>query len=425
MKKNESIDVCVLGGGASGMMAALCAARAGAKVLLIEKNKTLGNKLSISGGGRCNITNTNPNKKELVQCYGAMAKFLHSPFALFDSLGTVHFFRELGVPTVTEARHRAFPVSQKATDVTAALKTALKIAGVQLVTGQKILQIVRKSGKIQKIVTRQGEYTARTYVLATGGMSHPETGSTGDGFGFLTELGHTVEKPSPSIVPLAVKESWVKKLFGTSIDNMKISFFVDGIAHIKKTGKVLFTHFGLSGPLILNLSKQVGDLLHAGQVTAAIQLYPDLDEQKLANKILAICDSNKNKLLKNISKEFVPNGLEEVVLQLAGIDGDIKVHSFSKEDRLRLVTIMRALPLTVTGLMGYDRAVIADGGVLLSEIDLKTMQSKLITNLYVTGDLLHINRPSGGFSLQLCWTTGYIAGTSAATGKPVPKYSQD
>ena len=245
-------------------------------------------------------------------------------------------------------------------------------------------------------------------------MSHPETGSTGDGFTWLRDLGHEIKNPSPSIVPLAVKESWVKNLAGVSLSFMKISFYVDGKRALSKTGKILFTHFGLSGPLILNSAKEVASLLHTGEVTATIDIYPDTEFNILERKVIAVFDSNKNKTLKNVIKEFVPDGMSLAVASLLPLGiMDTKVHSVSKENRKKIVHLLKALPLTIVGLMGYDRAVVADGGVPLTEIDTKTLCSKKVENLYIAGDLLHINRPSGGFSLQLCWTTGYVAGKNA------------
>ncbi|MEN9852101.1 MAG: hypothetical protein RI996_44 [Candidatus Parcubacteria bacterium] len=413
MKKEEQIDVLIIGGGASGMMAAISAARSGATVLVLEKNKVLGNKLSITGGGRCNITNTNPNHTEFIQNYGNMSKFLHSSFALYGVQDTIEFFKSIGIDIVTEARFRAFPSTQRAVDVTDALKKELKKLGIAVRTGITIQKIEITKNKITRVLSRDDEFKAKTYILATGGMSHPETGSTGDGFSFLENMGHTVHSPSPSIVPLAVRESWVKKLSGVSIENMKISFFVDDVPAFKKTGKILFTHFGISGPLILNSSQKVADLLHTGTVTAKINLYPDLDEAGITKKVLHIFDQNKNKSFKNIVQEVSPRGLGDTVLALSGIEPDTKVHSISKENRKSLEKLLAALPLTITGLMGFDRAVIADGGVDIREIDMKTMQSQKVQNVFITGDLLHIHRPSGGFSLQLCWTSGYLAGTAA------------
>jgi predicted Rossmann fold flavoprotein len=234
----------------------------------------------------------------------------------------------------------------------------------------------------------------------------------------LAKLGHTVAKPTPTIVPLRVRERWAKSLAGTSLSFMKISFFTDGPNGQKKrafskTGKVLFTHFGLSGPLILNSAHAVAGLLQSGgEVTATIDAFPDTDFGPLDRRVVSLFDRNKNKMLKNVLPEIAPAGTSEAILSLMrGVDPDIKVHSVTQEERKRLVHLMKALPLTITGLMGYDWAVIADGGVPLKELDMKTMRSLKTDNLQIIGDLLHVNRPSGGYSLQLCWTTGYVAGS--------------
>ena len=222
-----------------------------------------------------------------------------------------------------------------------------------------------------------------------------------------------MHKPTPTIVPLRVKEKWSKELAGVSLSFMKIAFFVEGKKAFSKTGKVLFTHFGVSGPLILNSAHKVADLLHEGKVTAAIDCYPHTDLGSLERSVVAVFDKNKNKAFKNIIKELVPLGTSKGLLLLVAelFDSEKKVHSISKEERKQFVHLLKALPLTIEGLMGFDRAVIADGGVALEEIDMRTMRSKKVSNLYVTGDLLHITRPSGGFSLQLCWSSGYVAGS--------------
>ena len=253
------------------------------------------------------------------------------------------------------------------------------------------------------------------YIFATGSVSHPETGSTGDGFAWLANLGHTVVKPTPTIVPLAVRDEWIKQMPGSSLSFMKITFFVEGKKVFSKVGKILFTHFGLSGPLILNSAHLVGDLLQGGTVTATIDAYPHTDLGALEKKIISIFDAHKNKALKNIIKEFVPLGTHKGIATLLGEQLDIakQVNAVTKEERKKIVHLLKALPLTVEGLMGFDRAVVADGGVPLTEVDMRTMCSRVVPNLFLTGDLLHINRPSGGYSLQLCWSTGYVAGEHA------------
>ena len=411
MSKEVVYDVIVIGGGASGMMAAGTAALRGKKVLLLEKNKNLGEKLSISGGGRCNITNAEYDTRALLKNYGNAESFLYSSFDQFGVKDTFTFFEKKGLPLVVQARKRAFPHTEKAIDVKKILEAYCAHSNVTIKTNAPVEKIVKKGDAISHVIAKGVSYTGISIILATGGMSHPETGSTGDGFAWLRDLGHSVESPTPSIVPLAVKDSWVKSLAGISLSFMKISFLVDGKRAFSKTGKVLFTHFGLSGPLILNSAKAVGDLLHTGEVTATIDMYPDTEFDVLERKVIATFDANKNKLFKNIIKELVPEGMSDAVLSLLlKAMAETKVHSVSKDDRKKLIHLLKGMPVRIIGLMGYDRAVVADGGISLTEIDTKTMRSKKVSNLFVTGDLLHINRPSGGFSLQLCWTTGYVAG---------------
>lgn len=407
-------DVIVVGGGASGMMAAGRAAESGKKVLLLEKNRTLGEKLKISGGGRCNITNAEYDVRALLKNYGKSESYLYSPFSQYSVKDTFAFFEFFGLPLVVQARNRAFPKTEKAVDVCNVLIKYMKKTGVTVVTDSPVKKINHENGKVVSVDTKTGTYRATSFILATGGVSHPETGSTGDGFKWLRDLGHTVKEPTPTIVPIAVSDEWVHALSGTSLSFMKITFYQDDVKQFSKTGKVLFTHFGLSGPLILNSAEKIGDLIREGTVTAKIDAYPDTDIGALDSQITKVFDANKNKMLKNIFKDIVPPGVAVgVMMLLFGINFDTKVHSITKEERRRIVNTLKALPITVTGLMGYDRAVIADGGVSLDEIDMKTMRSKVLSNLYITGDLLHINRPSGGFSLQMCWTTGYVAGSNA------------
>jgi predicted Rossmann fold flavoprotein len=393
-------DVIVVGGGASGMMAAGRAAERGKKVLLLEKNKVLGAKLSISGGGRCNITNAEDDEHVLLAHYGEAEKFLHSAFAQFGVAETFSFFTSRGLPLTVEAHKRAFPETMRASDVVATLEKYLKEGGVEVRTGVAVTRIVAEAGKIVGV--------------ETGGVSHRETGSTGDGFVWLRSLGHTVADPTPTIVPLKIKEGWVKKLAGVSLPQMKITFYVDGVKKFAKSGPLLFTHFGISGPTILNSASKVSDLLHEGPVSATIDLFVGKDTGTVDRLLTEIFDANKNKLLRNVVKEILPPGTSEVFLSLLPkINPETKVHSVTKEERRALVDLFKKVPLTVAGLMGFDRAVVADGGLPLTEVDPRTMRSTLLNNLFVTGDLLHIRRPSGGYSLQLCWTTGYLAGENA------------
>ena len=407
-------DVIVIGGGASGMMAAGRAGERGLRVLLIEKNKLLGEKLRISGGGRCNITNATYDVRTFLNYYGKAAPFLFSVFSQFSVKDTFSFFESHGLPLVVQARNRAFPHTEKAVDVCNVLAKYMRDGKVTIKTGTTVKKITHENNQITSVVTSLGTYTAKNYILSTGGVSHPETGSTGDGFKWLSDIGHNIKSPTPTIVPIAVSDEWVHMLSGISLSFMKITFFLDDKKAFSKTGKVLFTHFGLSGPLILNSAIKIGEMLEGGHVTAKIDAYPDTEIGTLDKTITKAFDLYKNKMLKNILKEIVPEGIApgvELILS-KHFDVSTKVHSITKEQRRIIVDTLKALPITVTSLMGYDRAVVADGGISLEDVDMKTMCTKKYPNLFVTGDLLHINRPTGGQSLQLCWTTGFVAGSN-------------
>lgn len=406
----------IIGGGASGLMAAIVAARRGRRVLVLEKNSAVGQKLAITGGGRCNITNVQSDRHVLLANYGAASKFLFSPFAQFSNEDAVAFFEELGLSIKVEANNRAFPVSESAPDVVRVLREECVRLGVEIRTHAIVKQIESADGMITGVVCGGEVLTAESYVLATGGNSHPETGSTGDGFVWLRQLGHTVVAPTPTIVPLGVKEDWVKKLSGTTLENAKVTFFTDTKKAFSVTGNILCTHFGISGPTILNSAVKIAGLLKSGVVTAQFDLFPQLDEGALNQHLIAVFEEHKNKDFKNVLKFLVPGGTAATFLELietaAGAPlADTPIHSITKEQRKQIVRAVKNQTITITQLMGLDRAVVVDGGIALDEIDMKTMRSKKISNVFVTGDLLHINRPSGGFSLQLCWTTGFVAGT--------------
>jgi predicted Rossmann fold flavoprotein len=410
----NTYDVIVVGGGASGMFAAGRAAERGLNVLLIEKNKRLGEKLRITGGGRCNITNAEFDNRILLKNYGKAEPFLYSLFTQYSVKDTFEFFESRNLPLLVEARKRAFPASHKATDVVAVLESYLKQTSVNLALGTPVKKISIEGGKVISVTCGSTTYQASYFIFSTGSVSHPETGSTGDGFGWLRQAGHKVVDPTPDIVPLASSASWVHDISGTTLTDVKVTFFCEGEKKFSLVGNVLCTHFGLSGPLILNSARKVADLLQSGLVKAHIDLFPKLDLGALQRHILAQFDDNKNKTLKNILGSLAPNGARKgIQTELEQkIDLETKVHSVSKTDRKILAETLKTMPVTIDGLMGFDRAVIADGGLALEEIDFKAMRSRKIENLHVTGDLLHVNRPSGGYSLQLCWSSGYVAGNS-------------
>lgn len=411
--KNQ-YDVIMIGGGASGMMAAGRTAERGKRVLLLEKNKNLGEKLKITGGGRCNITNAEESEHIFLSRFGKAARWLYSPFSQFGVKDVFSFFEKRGLPLVIEEEKRVFPKTEKAADVAQVLIQYMKEKGVEIGTQAAVSGFLAKNGQIQKVIVGQKELAASSFILSTGGLSHPETGSTGDGFRWLEAIGHTVLKPTPDLVPIAVKNRWIKELSGITLPDAKITFFTNDQKKLSLKGKILFTHFGLSGPLILNAAKKISDMLQEGSVTAVIDAFPNIDLGILDNQITEIFDANKNKAIKNVFAIIAPEGTAKAILPfLKNIDPEKKVHDITKEERKEMARLLKNLPAGISGLMGYDKAIVADGGLALQEVDAKTMRSKLYQNLYITGDLLNINRPSGGYSLQLCWTTGYVAGSNA------------
>lgn len=411
----ENFDVIVVGGGPAGMMAAGHAAEYGRNVLLLEKNDRLGKKLELTGGGRCNITNAEFDTRTFLSFFGDAKKFLFSPFSRFSVQETFDFFEGRDLPLfVSEDRKRAFPQTEDATDVTRVMSDYMTENGVDIRLNTTVENLIIENEKIVGIQTNNTTIRAESIILASGGPSHKETGSTGDGFKWLKTAGHTVNEASPDIVPLRAKEQWVKDLSGLSLEKMTITFTALNGTQVSKKGKLLFTHFGLSGPLILNSANEVKKLLKHGPVATAIDLAPGQEINELDRSILEIFDTNKNKIIRNVAKQLVPAGTAKALL--ANLDPELlekKINVATQEDRKQIAQTIKGLPLTITGTMGYDWAVVCDGGIPMTEVDTKTMASRIHPNLYIIGDLLHISRPSGGYSLQLCWTSGWVAGESA------------
>lgn len=420
-------DVVVIGGGPAGMMAAGRAAEKGASVFLLEKNEILGKKLLITGGGRCNVTNGEMNTRKLLAKFKGSDQFLFSAFSRFGVKELLDFFHSRGLETKEEANLRIFPKSEKARDVRDTLAGYLKQTKVTVLAGVPVTALIlenksndlitKSSGKIGSVKMGNGKsIRARSYILATGGKSRPDTGSTGDGFVWLEKLGHKVIRSIPSLVPIAIKDAWVKKLQGVSVSDVKISVLQDGEKQYSKIGKILFTHFGVSGPTILNMSKEIGELLEYGDVEISLDLFPKLDPGALDKKIQGAFAGHSNKMFKNSLTGILPSAVASAIVSISGINGDIFCHSVKKDQRLALVKLLKAVPMEIESLLGANKAIVTSGGVVLEEVDFKTMRSRLFENLYLVGDLLNIDRPSGGYSLQLCWTTGYVAGEAAAGG---------
>jgi predicted Rossmann fold flavoprotein len=410
---SASWDVVIIGGGPAGMMAAGRAAELGAKVLLVEKNESLGKKLLITGGGRCNVTNAEFDTHKFLAKFKKNDKFLFSPFSEFGVKETLDFFHSKNMPTKVEAELRAFPVSNKALSVWETLVNYMKKGGVTIYCNSPVTGFVKNGGVITAVRLKNGqEIRAKSFVLATGGKSRPETGSTGEGFSWLKSLGHTVIEPNAALVPIATNDPWVKRLQGVSLKEVKLTAFQNGVKQDAKKGKILFTHFGLSGPLVLNMSRDIGELLKYGEVTLSIDLFPSLDPGALDRKLRELLTKNSNKQFKNILSGLAPAAMAPVLIELSGVRPDTFNHSLTRAEREQFIKLLKNIPMYVAGLLGVNKAVVTSGGVALPEVDFKTMRSRRIHNLFLVGDVLNIDRPSGGYSLQLCWTTGYVAGTN-------------
>ncbi len=415
MKNTDVWDVIVIGGGPAGMMAASTAATRGKRVLLLEKNPSLGKKLLITGGGRCNVTNNKPDVRTMQAQYKGAGKFLFSLFAQHGAKESIEWFESRGVNLKEENEGRLFPTTDSAKTIFNTLVAELKKHRVTVQTKAGVKSIARDKKTDYFTITLETGDTLKAVscVVATGGTSRPETGATGDGYPWLKKLGHTLVPSSFSLVPLSLKSAWTKKLSGLTLPNIKLTLFADGKKHSVHDGKILFTHVGITGPTVLNMSKTVGELLAHSTVTLKLDLFPTMDagEFKLFLRQKFTADSNKK--LKNVLSEIVPAALATAALGELSITPDTPCHSVLAEDRARLLTFLKAIPLEVKDLLGEDKAIVSSGGVPLTELNMKTMESKVVPHLYIIGDLLNIDRPSGGYSLQLCWSTGHASGNAA------------
>lgn len=408
-------DIAVIGGGAAGMLAAGSAAMSGRSVLLIEKNKYLGKKLGITGKGRCNITNA-AEISEIMENIPTNPRFLYSSFSCFSNEDIVSLIEKNGVKTKVERGGRVFPVSDKAADVVAALKKFLKDSGVRAVNAE-VSEILAENGKAAGVRLSGGkEILAEKVIIATGGASYPQTGSTGDGYRFAEQLGHTIVTPKPSLVPLVCSESWAKDLMGLSLKNVAIS-----VTDMKNKeiyadfGEMVFTHYGVSGPVILSASSRLPDLGEKNYILK-IDLKPALDEKTLDKRLLRDFSENKNKDFINSLSALLPSKLIPVVVQLSGINERKKVNEITKAERQALVGILKGLTLTLCEKRPLSEAIITSGGVSVREINPKTMESKIVSGLYFAGEVIDVDAYTGGFNLQIAFSTGYLAGKSAAEG---------
>lgn len=408
-------DVCIIGAGPSGMMAAGFAAQRGRRVIILDKNPAPGKKLLITGGGRCNVTNNKPVVRDMLARYVRDGKYLFSTFAQHSVPDTIEFFRTHGVELKEENEGRLFPVSDSAQSIYDALLEHITRPEVHLQTNAVVREVSKNpdTGVFTISLCDDEEIQAHACVIAAGGTSRPDTGSTGECFTWLASLGHTILPNSAALVPIALKDTWVAECAGLTVPDAKLTVFAGTKKHRVERGKFLFTHVGASGPVILNMSTVIGELLKQDTVTLMLDLFPGLDHGALKLQLQTLLTKESNKMLKNVLTAILPSALVPVLLQTADVEGETYCHSVRSEDRSKLVALCKAVPLHVHELLGPEKAIVSSGGVVLDEVDFRTMESRIVPGLYLVGDVLNIDRPSGGYSLQVCWSTGFVAGMHA------------
>lgn len=402
-------DVVVIGGGAAGMMCAAIAAERGLDVVLLEPNRMMGKKLRITGKGRCNVTN-NCDVKTVMANIPVGGKFLYSALNRFPPEQVMNLFENLGVPLKTERGNRVFPVSDKSGDIVGALENYMSATGVRVMnraaTGLRI-----EDGVITGVRTKSGVIECRNAVLCTGGLSYPLTGSTGDGLKYAKQAGHTVTECRPSLVPLESPDTYCEQMQGFSLKNVTLTAFENEKVIYKELGEMMFTHFGVTGPLVLSASAHMRHMGEA-EYRLEIDLKPALDEEKLDARILRDFEEQKNKEFKNALGGLAGRTMIPVLVELSGIDPETKVHSITRQQRHDLVRLFKHFPVKVSGTRPFAEAIITSGGVALNEVNPRTMESKIVEGLYFAGEILDLDAYTGGFNLQIAWSTAYVAGNA-------------
>ena len=422
--------ILIIGGGAAGMMAGVYLARAGHEVHILEKNEKLGKKVYITGKGRCNVTN-NCDTEELFRAVMSNPKFLYSAFYSFTPQDVMEFFEEAGVPLKTERGNRVFPVSDHSSDIIRGLERELKKAGayIHLRTEVKNVKVSpyeepdvdeKKAhhSRVTGVELADGSFMEGDHVLvATGGLSYQSTGSTGDGYRFAEETGHKVKELSPSLVPLKTKEDYIPRLQGLSLKNTELTIKSGKKVLFQDFGEMMFTHFGVTGPMILSASSHIGKQLQkSGELNAYLDLKPALTMEQLDARILREFEAGQNKQFKNVIGVLFPSSLTPVMLELGGTSPEKKIHDISREERIHFEELVKAFPFTINGMGEYKEAVITRGGVSVKDIQPGTMESRKVKNLYFIGEVLDLDAVTGGYNLQIAWSTAYLAAMALKNG---------
>ncbi len=411
-KDLEMSKVLIIGGGAAGMMAAIAAAYNGNEVHVFEKNEKNGKKLFITGKGRCNITNASDIENHFANIM-RNSKFLYSAYHCLDSYGVCTMIESAGVETKIERGNRVFPLSDKSSDVIYALNKMMRDIGVNVHLKSEIVSVNKENENIVLKEKNGKKHIGEACIIATGGISYPVTGSTGDGYKFAEKMGHTITDRYPSLVPFNIKEEFCKELQGLSLKNVELKIQDEtGKQYYGEMGEMLFTHFGISGPLVLSASGHISDKLKEHQFIAKIDLKPALSNEALDKRILKDFEENINRNFNNSLDKLLPKKLIPVIVELSGINQYKKVHEITKEERENLVKLIKELKMSISGTRGYNEAIITKGGVSVKDINPKTMESKIVPGIYFAGEVLDIDALTGGYNLQVAWSTGYLAGSS-------------
>ncbi|MDT8421614.1 MAG: NAD(P)/FAD-dependent oxidoreductase [Desulfuromonadales bacterium] len=410
-------DVIVIGGGPAGLFAAGFAAGEGARVMLLEKNRRCGEKILLTGKGRCNVTSSEKDPRRFVEYFGANGKALLTALHAFGVDDVVNFFQQRGLPLQIERGGRIFPARGGAAEVQKVLTGFAAGAGVEIVPSCPVSGLVERNGRIVAVETVRGEFSATSYVVATGGLSYPQTGCSGDGYRWARQLGHSLVATEPALVPLLLKEDWTAELSRFNLKNVRISVSQGGRVLAERFGEAFFTRNGIGGPIVLDLSAVVSSALKQGAVSLLLDLKPAVETELFDRRVQRELAEQSNKDFRNALNNLLPRDMIPLFIRLSEIDPYKKCHSVSRQERRRLVQLFKGLPLQVDSCAGYDRAIVTAGGVSLRDIDMRTMRSKKTANLFFAGEMIDLAGPTGGFNLQVCWSTGYLAGKHAAKGE--------
>lgn len=411
----KTYDLIVVGGGPAGIFAAGFAAQMGKNVLLLEKNRRCGAKVLITGKGRCNITNSEGDPRLFCEQFRRQGKGLLTALYAFGVEDVVRFFEERGLPLKTERGGRVFPDGGNAADVQKVLERFVGESGVAFKGNCRVTGLKMADDRIAAVVTSQGTFSAERFVVATGGLSYPETGCSGDGYAWAEESGHRIVTPEPALVPVFLKEDWTEELSRFNLKNVRVCLSQNGRTLDERFGEAFFTRKGIGGPIILDMSAAIRDALKQGKVELLLDIKPAVSEELFDKRLQRELAQHSNRDFRNALGGLLPKDMIPMFIDLSGIPPERKCHSVTREERRKLLSLFKSLPLHVSGTAGFEKAIVTSGGVSLKDIDMRTMRSKKVENLYFAGEMIDLDGPTGGYNLQVCWSTGYLAGVSAAS----------